>query len=158
MRWLTAALGTWLLMAGPAAARTPDGGGPPCGNLRDREFFLGYYARYFTREDLGAVRRSLGIDRLPESFPRHVVDEPQECGRVYGKLVAHLAELGQLEEHREKGFRFGIFRYGRYYAVLVVTGPVRSDRDTTLASFSTGPGELFIFRASDLEALGGIAG
>lgn len=152
MRKLIMLLGLSLLAA-PAGvvAQGPDA--PPCGDLENKQRDLESYARYFTQEDLAPVREAVGIERLPSDAPRRVVDEKKECGRVFGKLMSRLAEVGELQRLRENGFDFSIFRFGPFYATLVVEKP----QDDPPQELSTGYGQLLIFRASDLAYVGGIA-
>lgn len=142
------------MLAAPAgtAAQGPDA--PPCGDLANKQQDRESYAKYFTEEDLTPVREAVGIERLPSDFPRRVVDEKKECGRVFGTMMSRLAKVGELKRLRKDGFDFSIFRYGPYYAVLVVEKGLGSPPE----KFSTGYGQFLIFRASDLEYVGGIAG
>lgn len=152
MRTLVVLFGLSLLVPVTLPAQGPDA--PPCGDFPSKDFYLEYYARYFTQEDLDPVREAVGIERLPSNFPRRVVDAKKECGRVFGKLMSHLAQIDELERYRRSGFDFSIFRYGPYYAVLVL----EKGQGSPPEKFSTGYGDLFIFRASDLEHVGRIVG
>lgn len=157
-RTLRLAFLVFSLLPGPRAhAQVRGPAGPPCGALMNKDFLLGDNARYFTNPDLAALRDSLGIGRLPEDFPRSVVKDPGVCGRVFGKVTSVLARAGELARYEKAGYRFAVFRYGPYYAVLLVQGPARDPSDTTFRAFSTGYGDLFILRASDLGLVGRIA-
>lgn len=139
-----------VLLAGPLPAQGPET--PPCGDLPLKQTFLERNLRHFTRKSLAPLRDSLGIDRLPEDVARRVLDEPEECGRIFGQVTAHIARLGETKRLRTRGFRHAIFRYGPYYAVLIV----QDETDESDARFTTGYGDLFILRASDLEVIGRI--
>jgi len=152
---MTLIIALLLPVGAPAGSHGP--AGPPCGALTNKDFFLGYDARYFTSPDLAALRDSLGIGRLPEDFPRHVVEDPEVCGRVFGKVTSILSRAGELAGYEKTGYRFSIFRYGPYYGVLLLQGPAPDPSDTTFTTFSTGYGDFFIFRASDLGLVGRIA-
>lgn len=152
MRKLILATVLVLLAPIPAVGQGPDG--PPCGELELAEFYLDYQARYFTEEDLKPVRDSVGIERLTPSFARRVVDERKECGRVMGQLMSRMARTGELQRIRPGGFDFSVFRYGPYYAVLVIDRAPRPSGE----GFSTGYGVTYIFEADDLMFVGSIAG
>lgn len=141
----------WALLL-PAAAGAQVADAPPCGDLENRQRDLESYARYFTEGELAPVREAVGIERLPAGFPRSVVDEKKECERVFGELTSRLAKVGELEPLRKAGFDFSIFRYGPYYGVLVL----EETGGAPPGEFSTHYGQFLIFRASDLEYVGGI--
>lgn len=161
MRKLTTLLGLLLLLPAAAAAQAPGSGprakgpdAPPCGDVEVRDFYLAYFARYFTDDDLADVREGVGIERQPADFPRRVLEERQACGPVFGRMIERLDRSGEAERIREGGFGFALFRFGPYYGAVVVDRP----REGAPRDFSTGWGAFYVFRASDLGFVGAIAG
>lgn len=137
------------LAAGPVRAQGP--ASPPCGDLEGAETAMALFTGYFTGDDPTGVRQSLGIEALPEDYPREIVADPRICGRIFGAAMELLGHTGGAAEKNRAGFDFAIYRFGPYYGLLL--DPREAEAKGTHALHRS---PLYIFRADGLEYVGGI--
>lgn len=149
MRSVIAAFLMWLGIASVPAAQTRPAA---CGSLPEDIDGLEDYAPYFYDDDMSEVRGE-EIEQLAPTDSRYIVADSATCVRVHDQARAYLQSIGGGGVNLSSGeYDFAIFRYGPYYAIMMLNN---EPEDATHAA--TGYGSLLVFRADDLTHLVTIA-
>lgn len=120
-----------------------------CGTYGDRpEALMNRLARYLVDDNYEQFRAGK-FDQVPATAPRSVVTDSRLCQRIMHTVERELRARDESREAPQLGYDFRIFRYGNYYAVLVVTNDAPGQTGLGYASF-------FVVRPSDLEIVGKI--
>jgi hypothetical protein len=128
--------------AQPARARSaPDS---PCGTMENTREMLDGLGRYFT-SDWHAGMRGSYVRKVRPDEPRAVVADTAVCRAALDAALRRMrTDASKWREREARGYDHAVFRYGPYYAVLLVPrlDPPEERRHR--------PVPLLVFRASDM--------
>lgn len=122
-------------------------GGDKCGSWEGADIRLDELAAYFVAAEHAEFREGM-IEQVSADAPRIVVTNRQECTKVVNAALKVLRSADGWREMHRLGFQHNVFRYGPYYAVVVLQNV--PEGEVRVGGYAI----MLIFRADDLEYLG----